>query len=60
VTRPGGRTALFCALTDDRIVGPGLVPISPEAGKDDPKLRRDVDSFEERIDHWIEKEKVLT
>jgi hypothetical protein len=58
VTREGGRTALFCTRTYNRILRPGLAQIIPEEAKDDSELRRAFDQFDQRIDHWIEKEKV--
>src|SRR5262249_29954812 len=58
VTRQGGRTALFCTRTDNRILRPGLAQIVPEEAQDDSELRRAFDHFDERIDRWIQKEKV--
>src|SRR5215831_16115414 len=58
VTRQGGRTALFCTRASNRILRPGLAQIIPEKVKDDSELRRAFDQFDERIDHWIEREKV--
>jgi hypothetical protein len=37
---------------------PGLAQIIPEEAQDDSELRRAFDQFDERIDHWIEREKV--
>ena len=58
VTRQGGRTALFCTRTYNRILRPGLAQIVPEEAQDDSELRRAFDQFDERIDRWIQKEKV--
>ena len=58
VTRQGGRTALFCTRTYNRILRPGLAQIIPEEAKDDSDLRRAFDQFDEKIDRWIQKEKV--
>jgi hypothetical protein len=58
VTREGGRTALFCTRTYNRILRPGLAQIIPEEALDDSALRRAFDQFDEKIDHWIRQEKV--
>jgi hypothetical protein len=58
VTREGGRTALFCTRTYNRILRPGLAQIIPEEVLDDSDLRRAFDQFDEKIDHWIRQEKV--
>jgi hypothetical protein len=58
VTREGGRTALFCTRTYNRILRPGLAQIIPEEALDDSDLRRAFDQFDEKIDHWIRQEKV--
>jgi hypothetical protein len=58
VTREGGRTALFCTRTYNRILRPGLAQIIPEEALDDSDLRRAFDQFDETIDHWIRQEKV--
>ena len=58
VTTQGGRTALFCTRTYNRILRPGLAQIIPQEAKDDSELRRAFDQFVERIDRWIEREKV--
>src|SRR5512142_229541 len=57
-TREGSRTALFCPRTYNRILRPGLAQIIPEEALDDSELRRAFDQFDEKIEHWIEKEKV--
>jgi hypothetical protein len=58
VTREGGRTALFCTRAYNRILRPGLAQIIPEQAEDDSDLRRAFDQFDERIDDWMEREKV--
>jgi hypothetical protein len=58
VTREGGRTALFCTRTYNRILRPGLAQIIPEEVLDDSDLRRAFDQFDEKVDHWIRQEKV--
>jgi hypothetical protein len=57
-TREGGRTALFCTRTDNRLFRPGLAQIIPEEAEDDSERRRAFDRFDERIDRWMRKEKV--
>jgi hypothetical protein len=37
---------------------PGLAQIIPAEAKDDSELRRAFDQFDERIERWIEREKV--
>ena len=54
----GRPAALFCTRTYNRLLRPGLAQIIPEEAKDDSELRRAFDQFDERIDRWIEKEKV--
>jgi hypothetical protein len=58
VTKEGGRTALFCTRTYNRILRPGLAMIIPEEAQDDSDLRRAFDEFDRKIDHWITQEKV--
>src|SRR3954466_12725071 len=58
VTREGGRTALFCTRTYNRILRPGLAQIVPEEARDDSVLRRGFDAFDQMLDHWIEERRV--
>jgi hypothetical protein len=58
VTRPGGRTALFCTRTYNRILRPGLAQIIPEQALDDSELRRAFDQFDHKIEDWILQNKV--
>ena len=58
VTRQGMRTALFCARAYNRILRPGLAQIVPDEALDDSELRRAFDQFGEKIDHWINQQKV--
>jgi len=58
VTRHGGRTALFCTRTYNRLLRPGLAQIIPEDARDDSELRRGFDQLDESIDRWIEREKI--
>jgi hypothetical protein len=54
----GGRAALFCTRTYNRILRPGLALIIPEEALDDSDLRRGFDRLDEEIDRWIEQKKV--
>src|SRR3954447_5923055 len=58
VTREGGRTALFCTRTYNRLLRPGLAQVIPEEAREDSDLRRAFDEFDQKIDHWITQEKV--
>lgn len=58
VTTQGGRTALFCTRVYNRLLRPGLAKIIPEEARDDSELRRGFDQLDEKIDRWIEREKV--
>jgi hypothetical protein len=58
LTREGGRIALFCTRTYNRILRSGLAQIIPEQAHDHTDLRRAFDQFDEKIHAWIEKEKV--
>jgi hypothetical protein len=58
VTRAGGRIALFCTRSYNRLLRPGLAQIIPEDARDDSELRRGFDQLDEKIDRWIEREKV--
>ena len=55
VTRQGGRAALFCTRTYNRLLRPGLAQIIPEEARDDSELRRGFDQLDEKIDDWIER-----
>jgi hypothetical protein len=57
-TREGGRAALFCTRTYNRLLRPGLALIIPEEAREDSDLRRAFDEFDQKIDHWITQEKV--
>jgi hypothetical protein len=61
--QPGWGARGLTRLSVPMIVGPpilrpGLAQIIPEEAQDDSELRRAFDQFDEKIDHWIEKEKV--
>jgi hypothetical protein len=58
LTRQGGRAALFCTRTYNRILRPGLSVIIPEEILDDSDLRRGFDQFDEMLDRWIRQRKV--
>ena len=42
----------------NRLLRPGLAKIIPEEARDDSELRRAFDQLDEKIDRWIEREKV--
>ena len=58
VTRAGARTAMFCTRIYSRLLRPGLAQVIPKQALDDSDLRRAFDQFDQKIDHWIEREKV--
>jgi hypothetical protein len=58
VTRQGGRMALFCTRTYNRLLRPGLAQIIPEDARDDSELRRGFDQLDDTIDCWLERQKV--
>jgi hypothetical protein len=58
VTREGARTAMFCTRVYSRLLRPGLAQVIPKEALDDSELRRAFDQFDEKIDHWMEREKV--
>jgi hypothetical protein len=58
LTRQGGRAALFCTRTYNRLLRPGLAQIIPEEALDDSDLRRGFDQLDDKIERWIEREKV--
>jgi hypothetical protein len=58
LTRQGGRAALFCTRAYNRILRPGLAEIIPEATVNDSELRRGFDQLDEKIERWIERQKV--
>jgi hypothetical protein len=58
VTTQSGRTALFCTRVYNRLLRPGLAQIIPAEARDDSELRRGFDQLDEKIERWIEQEKV--
>jgi hypothetical protein len=58
VTGEGGRAALFCTRTYNRLLRPGLALIIPKEAQEDSDLRRAFDEFDQEIDRWIKIEKV--
>jgi hypothetical protein len=58
LTRQGGRAALFCTRTYNRLLRPGLAQIIPEEALDDSDLRRGFDQLDDKIERWIERERV--
>ena len=49
---------MFCTRTYNRLLRPGLAQIMPKEALDDSELRQAFDQFDEKIDRWINKEKV--
>jgi hypothetical protein len=58
VTREGNRTALLCTRTYNRLLRPGLAQVIPEEAREDSDLRRGFDQLDDKIERWIEREKV--
>jgi hypothetical protein len=58
ITPEGGRAALFCTRTYNRILRPGLAQIIPKEALDGSDLRRAFDQFDQKIDHWIKQQKM--
>jgi hypothetical protein len=58
VTSAGGRIALFCTRTYNRLLRPGLAQIIPDPALDDTDLRRGFDQLDQRMDRWILQQKV--
>jgi hypothetical protein len=54
----GRLPALFCTRTYNRLLRPGLAQIIPEEALDDSDLRRAFDQLDDKIECWIEREKV--
>src|SRR3954453_22352032 len=58
VTRQGGRAALFCTRTYNRLLRPGLAQVIPEEALNDSDLRRGFDDLDDKIARWMERERV--
>jgi hypothetical protein len=59
VTTQGGRAALFCTRTYNRLLRPGLAQIMPEETRDDTELRRDFDQLDAKIEKWMDEQKMV-
>jgi hypothetical protein len=58
LTRDGGRIALFCTRTYNRILRPGFAQVIPTQVYHDSELRRAFGQFDEKIHTWIAINKV--
>lgn len=59
VTTQGGRAALFCTRTYNRLLRPGLAQIMPEEARDDAELRRGFDQLDAKIEEWLDEQKMV-
>jgi hypothetical protein len=59
VTTQGGRAALFCNRTYNRLLRPGLAQIIPEEACDDTELRREFDQLDAKIEKWMDEQKMV-
>jgi hypothetical protein len=59
VTTQGGRAALFCTRTYNRLLRPGLAQIIPEEACDDSELRRGFDQLDAKIEQWMNEQKMV-
>jgi hypothetical protein len=59
VTTQGGRAALFCTRTYNRLLRPGLAQLIPEQAQDDSELRRGFDQLDAQIAKWINEQKLV-
>jgi hypothetical protein len=59
VTKQGGRTALFCTRTYNRLLRPGLAQVVPEAALDDTDLRRGFDDLDAKIERWMDEHRMV-
>jgi hypothetical protein len=58
LTREGGRCALFCTRSYNRLLRPGLALIMSEEVEEDSELRRSFDRLDEQIQRWIAQKKL--
>jgi hypothetical protein len=58
VTTQGGRAALFCTRTYNRLLRPGLAQIIPEEARDETELRREFDRLDAKIEKWMDEQKM--
>jgi hypothetical protein len=59
VTTQGGRAALFCTRTYNRLLRPGLAQIIPEEAQDNSELRRGFDQLDAKIEQWMDEQKMV-
>src|SRR4051794_1953697 len=59
VTRQGGRAALFCTRTYNRLLRPGLAQVVPEEALNDSDLRRGFDDLDAEIEKWMDEQKMV-
>jgi hypothetical protein len=59
VTSQGGRAALFCTRTYNRLLRPGLAQVVPEEALNDSELRRGFDDLDTKIQKWMDDQKMV-
>jgi hypothetical protein len=59
ITKQGGRAALFCTRTYNRLLRPGLAQVVPEEALDDSDLRRGFDDLDAKIEQWMHEHKLV-
>jgi len=59
LTRAGGRAALFCTRTYNRLLRPGLALVIPEEALDDSELRRGFDDLDAKIQKWMDEHQMI-
>jgi hypothetical protein len=59
VTPQGGRAALFCTRTYNRLLRPGPAQIIPEEARDDTEWRREFDQLDAKIEKWMDEQKMV-
>src|SRR5262245_6432280 len=59
VTRQGGRAALFCTRSYNRLLRPGLAQVVPEEALDNSDLRRGFDDLDAKIEKWMDEQKLV-
>jgi hypothetical protein len=59
VTTQGGRAALICTRTYNRLLRPGLAQVMPEEARDDTELRRQFDQLDAKIEKWMDEQKMV-
>src|SRR6478752_4492945 len=59
VTTQGGRAALFCTRTYNRLLRHGLAQLIPKEARDDTELRREFDQLDAKIEKWMNEQKMV-